>query len=41
MYAAPDDWLMMRPQRFSHIVGVTARDMNHAPCRFTSNTRLR
>ena len=41
MYAAPDDWLMIRPQRCSTITGAHARAMSHAPCRFTAKTFCR
>jgi hypothetical protein len=40
-YAAPDDWLMMRPQLCSTIVGAHARAISQAPWRFTPNTRWR
>ena len=41
MYAAPDDWLMMRPQLCSTIVGAHARAISQAPWRFTLKTFCR
>src|SRR5918995_5437386 len=40
-YAAPDDWLMMRPQLCSTIVGAQAFAMSQAPWRFTLKTLCR
>ena len=38
VYAAPDDWLMIRPYLFFTISGAHARAMSQAPCRFTEYT---